>query len=712
MRNFLVGLVLSLVLGVGSAAWLWQRATLEIEALQGDLPKIDTAGTWRPKLKTRVLAADGRLLAEIFSENRELLPLSAMPKALLQATIASEDRRFYEHPGFSPLDIGRAALADLRNKRFTQGASTITQQLARDLYLSSERTLKRKVREALVAIELERRYSKQELLELYLNQINYGKGSYGCRTAARLYFGREPWELSVAQCAALSAIPRRPASYNLYDDPKGGLKRRNQVLEKLCEQGYLTRAAADQAKAEPFEVKPYATPQATTGLAPYFTAAAIKELVELVGEQKVYTGGLTVKTSVDLSLQAVADAAVRAAVARAEHDGATQGAAVLLDVRTGRILALCGGTDWARSQFNRATQAKRQPGSAFKPIVYAAAVDYGLKPTDTIADEPLVIKLGNGEEWKPKNYDDRWHGQVTLLQALTQSYNIPAVRLLQRVGISTAIGYAQRLGIKSPLRPVLPLALGACEVSLLELTSAYSAFAGGGARVEPTTLVEVTDSSGKLLWRHQPFAQSALSPTVAGTMVDMLREVMNTGTGKPASFGGPHGGKTGTTNDNRDAWFIGFTPELAAGVWLGDDQNKPMRSVFGGTVCGPAWRTLMQAAVKQRGGPGQWVAGGHDGSVTTTSGPAITIHGDGTSVTVMVCPTTGLLANPFCPHTESRTVPAEQAPRVKCALHTAAAPALRLDEPVLPTPPESPNESGKPEKPKPDEEGIKLTPAE
>ncbi len=700
MKNFLIGALVAVSLGLSSGFYAWNKAWSWLEGVRSDLPRIDEAGSYHPPTKTRILAADGTLLTEIYRENREYIALEQIPKALRQATIASEDRRFYRHIGVSPYDIARAAVANYRRRAVTQGASTITQQLARDLYLSNVRTMERKVKEALLALELEKRYTKDELLELYLNEINYGRGSYGVRTAARMYFGKEPADLTAGECAALAAIPRRPTSYNLYDDPKGAKKRRDEVLDRMVDDGYLSSSAARTAKAEELKPKPYSPPNFAPRAAPYYTTYAVRELCDLVGEEKVYTGGLTVKTCVRLDLQEVADDAVRNAVARASDQGATQGAAVLLDVRTGEILAMCGGIDSAKSQFNRATQARRQPGSAFKPFVYATALEHGFKPTDTITDKPLTVHLGPGDVWEPKNYDGVFRGQVTLTEALAKSINVPAVRLCQRVGVTNVIGLAQRMGVSSPLRPYLSLALGSSEVTLLELVSAYTAFPGMGNRVAPTTIAEVRDNTGKVIYRLQPKIQSVLNPRAADQMVGMLAEVMNSGTGQPASFGGPHGGKTGTTSENRDAWFVGFTPQFCAGVWLGDDHNQRMHSVYGGTVCGPAWRTLIRAAVKARGDIGTWARPWYAQQAPPSDAPVVNVEGDRVTVRLKVCADSGLLPGPGCRVVE-QTYDQGTQPTAHCMLHQEPAEDDKIDTRPVPGPSTNTDEPKAPDLPKP-----------
>ncbi len=691
-RTLLIGLGTSLGVGVGSGLYAFDCARREVAAIEQELPEVAEPGTYRPSSKTRILAADGTLLLELYRENREFVPLPEIPEHLVNATIAAEDRRFREHVGVSPRDIGRAALINVVRGRVAQGASTITQQLARDLYLTRRRQVRRKIGEAVLAVQIERRYSKDEILELYLNEINYGRALYGVRTAAMSYFGKLPRELTLAECAALAQIPQRPSANNLYDDPAGAVRRRNLILQAMVEQGSLTDRQRDAARREPLRVRPYQPADWTPRAAPYYTTWAVRELIDLLGEDRVYAGGLTVVTQLDLKLQTAAEDAVRAAVQRAAGRGATEGAAVLLDVRTGAVLAIVGGRRWAKSQFNRATQAKRQPGSAFKVFVYTAAIDRGYRPTDTIVDEPLVLDDGPDRKWRPTNYDHRWHGQVTLRQALAQSINIPAIKLLQKVGVQSVISYARRMGIRSALRPFPSLALGTSEVTLLELVSAYATLPNDGRRVEPTTIRTVTDATGKLLYRSLPDSTPVLTPQTAYVVTTMLREVMATGTGKPAAMPIPCAGKTGTTQNGRDAWFVGFTPEFAAGVWLGDDDNGHMRNVFGGTDCGPAWRRIVQAAVKQRGGGGQfptpnWM-GSTDPRGAAALGLQIEITGGREPRELLICPDSGLLARPDCPEPEKRRFAAGTEPKSRCPLHLPPTLPERVLTPEAPERPE------------------------
>ncbi|MCC7493339.1 MAG: PBP1A family penicillin-binding protein [Fimbriimonadaceae bacterium] len=704
MRTLLIGLLTACGVGIWSGHYAFEQGYAQLEAIRAELPKVDEPGSFRPPLKTRVVAADGTLLAELWRENRELVPLEQIPRHLINATIATEDQRFRQHIGVSPRDMLRAVVANYQAGEAVQGASTITQQLARELYLSRRRQVRRKIAEALLAIELERRYSKDEILELYLNQVNYGKGLYGVRTAAAGYFGKEPRALTLAECAALAAVPARPTSFHLFTDRAGATVRRDRVLREMQVQGYLTAPQRQAAAAQPLRVKTWQPPDFRPRRAPYYTTHAIREAITQVGEEAVYAGGLTITLELDLRLQATAEEAVADAVANNRGRGVSQGAGVLIDVRDGAVLALVGGLDWNRSQFNRATQAKRQPGSAFKLFVYTAAVDRGFRPTDRLHDGPLTIPDGR-KPWRPTNYDHRWHGDVTLQTALAQSINIPAVKLLQRLGPEVVIGYAQRLGITTPLRSVPSLALGTSEVTLLELTAAYGAFPAGGARLLPRCVRRIVDQTGRALYEPRIEPQAVLTPSTVTTMLGMLQEVMRSGTGRPAALTEALcGGKTGTTQDGRDAWFIGFTPAYVGGVWLGNDAYRPMRGIYGGTDCGPAWRRLMRAAVTQRGCPRafsepHWASGG-DPRDSRSLGYQIEITAESRRAEAQVCATTDLLATPYCPHRVKRSFEPGLAPTASCPLHQAppaSVPPPRPEPLRRPTVPPEPPASSAPE---------------
>jgi len=641
------------------------------------VPQMHAPGSYRPALKTKIYSSEGELLLEVFDENREFVPYQALPPPLVQATLALEDKRFYEHHGLDFRGIVRAFRENWRQRRWgVQGGSTITQQLARSLYLGYEKTLARKISEALLALQLERAYSKEEILELYLNQINYGHGAYGVYTAAKTYFNKRVQDLTLPEAALLVVLPRQPSRFSPFADPDGARQQRAMVLELMMGQGWITPRQALEAQRAPLGLVPPQPRRFQPRRAPYFALHALKELLEEFGEKQVLRGGLRVYTTLDLTLQETADRALQQALRRAARQGAQQGAVVLLDPHTGAIQALVGGGNFGESEFNRATQALRQPGSAFKVFVYTAAIDLGLQPTDVVQDEPLAIQLGPHQFWRPHNYDDRFHGPVTLTTALAQSINIPAIKLLQQVGVERAIQYAQILGIRSPLRPHLSLALGTSEVTLLDLTAAYGVFATGGRYVRPTTILKVVDERGTVIRRLAPRPRQVLKARTAQTMAWMLQQVIRQGTGRAADVGLPAGGKTGTTSAGRDAWFIGFTPNFAAGVWVGRDDNRPMRGVWGGNVCAPVWATVVKKAQERLGRVDPFPAP-EDLARAWSQEPAATAAVTVLSVQpvlVSLCPVTGKRATASCPEAQVRAFRPGTEPQETCDRHRPAAP--------------------------------------
>lgn len=674
VRLFLLGSGVGLLLAAGVCG----GAALRLRAFLQDLPNVEAPGQYRPPQKTKLFSRDGQLLLEVFRENREVLPLQQVSPYLIQATIALEDRRFYHHHGIDFRGILRALGVNWRAHRIRQGGSTLTQQVARNLYLTHRKTLARKILEMVLALKIERLYSKQEILEIYLNEVFYGHGAHGIRTAAQTYFGKEPGDLTLSESALLAALPRQPGLFSPYRDPREAKRKRAMVLRLMAEQGFITPLQAARAAHQPLALKPLQPPRWKPLRAPYFTTYALQQLMAQYGEDRVYREGLRVYTTLNLPLQAAADQALREELRRSASRRVTQGAIVVLDPHTGEILAMVGGRNF-QSQFNRATQARRQPGSAFKPFIYAAAILQGWKPTDTLQDRPFVLRQPPDRVWRPMNYDRRWHGRVTLRTALRDSINVATIRLLDQVGIPSVIQLARLMGIREPLQPYLSLALGASGVSLLNLTSAYGVFATSGWRCEPTALLQVTDQNGTVLDSFTPHRQHVLPTEVAWVMTNMLREVIQAGTGRNANIGLPAGGKTGTTNDGRDAWFIGFTPDFVAGVWVGNDDNTPMVGVWGGNVCAPIWAQVMKKAHALRGGVGSFPvpprSQPQSAPAEVASRPASeSVSGSPASpspelVRVLVCEESGCQPTEYCPHVRVESFPVGQEPSQICPLH-------------------------------------------
>jgi len=569
--SFLVGLLTGIV-AVGLAWFLWGS---ELKAVSAQID------SFRPKFTTRIYDARGRLVDEVFVENREFASFEEIPEILKKAFIASEDQHFYSHPGVDLTGIVRAFLANIERGWGAEGASTITQQLARNQFLELRKTFDRKIKEAMLAILLEKKYPKEKILEAYLNQIYFGHGAYGVKSAARVFFGKDLSELNLAECAMLTGIARSPYNFSPYIDFEAAQRQQRRVLERMQELGFITQKQKEEALATPIVL---AGLEKKHSPAPYFVDFVLKELLKLYDEEMVFGGGLKVYTTLDLDLQKKAKEALL--------ESGFQGAILCMDPATGFIKAMVGGRDYQESKFNRTYQAHRQPGSTFKPFIYTAAMDSGFTPSSVIVDEPITFPNG----WEPQNYDRRFRGEVTLREGLEESINIVGIKLLQEAGIDRVIEYARKMGIQSPLRKDLSLALGTSEVTLLELVRAYSAFANQGKIPQPVAILRVEDFDGKVIYSNSPSVRQAISPQTAYIMARLLEGVLLRGTGKRAYFGRPAGGKTGTTEDYVDAWFIGFSPQLVCGVFVGNDDRTPLGpSKTGGVVAAPIFKKVMEA---------------------------------------------------------------------------------------------------------------------
>jgi penicillin-binding protein 1A len=557
-------------------------------------------GEIRPAASSQIFDINGKLITTIHSvENRMPVSLNKIPKDLQNAFIATEDVRFYQHIGVDPRGIVRAAWATLTNRGITEGASTITQQLARNALLTQDRTLKRKIQEAVLAIQIERQYTKNEILEMYLNQIYFGQGAYGVEAAARVYFGKTVENLTLPECAMLAGLPQSPNYYSPFNNLKAAKERQAVVLDQMVKYDYISQAKANQARSE--EIKLSTRKPGSTGEAPYFVDYVSQLLIDKYGADAVYKEGLKVYTTLDLDMQRAAEKAMtQLPVSRTDAKGIKQpqGALVAIDPQNGYIKAMVGGR--GNDQFNRAVLAERQPGSAFKPFVYLAGIESGMTPATVIDDKP--ISFGS---YSPSNYDHKFRGPMTLRSALEQSINVVAVKVADKVGPDKVLYYAQQMGISTLVTqgPVndrnLALALGGLTrgVTPLELASAYGVLANNGVRVEPTAIIRVVDRSGKVLEQHQPRAKQVVNERSAYLLTDMMRGVLTHGTGAAANIGRPAAGKTGTTSDYKDAWFVGFTPDLAAAVWMGFDTGDYLNGITGGDIPAPIWHDFMMAAL-------------------------------------------------------------------------------------------------------------------
>ncbi len=592
LKLFLLSLMILLLLGI--SIFISYVMIVIKEA-----PPIDKWMELRPSETTFIYSSDNKILGKLYTENRIIVPLHKISPYLQKAVIVSEDEGFYSHSGISLRRIIGAIWNDILAlkdpNRNIQGGSTITQQVARLLFLSLERTIKRKIQEIYIAFKLEKYYTKQEILEMYLNLVYWGNGAYGAEAAAQTYFGKSAKDLFLEESALLAGILPAPEIYNPYKNPEKSKFRRDMVLKKLYNKGYISEKEFNRAYNFPLKVIPK---KSSSYNAPYFVDYVVKELIERFGKDTVYRGGLKVYTTIDLKLQKLAEDSLKKIISKYGKDyNVSQGALVSIEPSTGYIKAWVGGLDYSKSQFDRMSQAMRQPGSSFKPFVYLTALQRNFKPSDLIEERELSYKFNN-KIWKPKNYDEKLHGTVSLEDALKYSYNIATIILLEEIGVGDVIKNAKRMGIESELEPSLALALGTSVVTPLELTRAYTSLANGGFRITPIAILRVEDSKGNILLNNEPQLVPILDKDVVATLVKVMKEVILEGTGTRANIGRPCAGKTGTTDDYRDAWFIGFTPELCTGVWVGNDDYSKTKKVVGGFIPAMIWKEFMSNALK------------------------------------------------------------------------------------------------------------------
>jgi penicillin-binding protein 1A len=694
-------------------------------AYAGDLPQISALDDYTPNTITRVYAAGGQVIGEFATERRVIVKSEDISPKLYQAILSAEDAGFDRHFGISVSRIVITAAEDVVKRRLA-GASTLTQQLARKLFLNDEKTWERKVKEALLAIQIERRYTKREIFTLYCNQIYFGHGAYGVEAASRLYFNKRSKDLSLEEAALIAGIIQTPERQSPYVDVRRATRRRNYVLQRMAEEGYITQAVANAAMQKPVDVR--GQPTQEESIAPYFVEEVRKYLERKYGAKQLYENGLSVYTSLDADLQVAANRALDAGLrkfdkrrgfrkpgrnvldegrtveqfrsdrwerpiapgqvvpavvvsigtAAAKKGPAAQsgvplagrpvpvgaarlrvgryaadltragtawtnrggpadllragdlvdvrvldvdeaasalsvsleqtplvdGALLAVDNKTGQIRAMVGGLSFNRSKFNRATQAYRQLGSSFKPIVYTAAIDRGFTPTTILLDTPVSYSAGAGQPpYAPRDYDGKYEGAITLRRALEQSRNVPAVRTMDQIGPKQVVDYARKFGFQGPMEPYLSLALGAAEASLVELTAAYSVFPNQGVLMKPYQILKIVDRQGNLLEETRPQPRDAIRADTAYVMTSLMQGVVLRGTGAAAaSLEWPLGGKTGTTNDYTDAWFTGFDPNMTAGVWVGHDDKKPLGPAETGAMAAlPIWMDFMKTYIDVRG---------------------------------------------------------------------------------------------------------------
>jgi len=562
------------------------------------LPPIDNLRDFRPNIVTKFYSGDGEIIKTFTAYTYDKVELKDVPKDLINAIIATEDKNFYKHKGYDLFGIVRSSVQNVLAMHTVQGASTITQQLARILFLSNERTLIRKVKELEVATRIEKTIPKDKILEMYLNNVYLGAGSYGVAGASKTYFNKKLNQLTLPELALIAGLPQAPSVYNPYNNLELAKKRRNQVLKRMLTMKFISKE--DYEKAIDADIKLSDVPQLyTANKAPYFSDFVMKELEKLgFHETEVIHGGYKVITTLDSKAQEKANESILANMKAYGLTKKTQQAAVFsFSPIDGKILVYAGGKDYGESQYDRVTQAIRPPGSAFKPIVYATAMEKGFSPNDIVDDSPVTLY-----KWSPRNYGNKYRGKIPLYKALMVSSNVCAARVIREVGVHSVIQLARVLGITTPLEKDYTISLGSNGVKLFEFVRAYGAFANGGYVVEPYAIERVEDSRGRVLYRASGTKSShQLSSNTAAEMTAMMKTVITNGTGMGASIGKPAAGKTGTTDDYRDAYFVGYTPDIVTGVWVGDDNNKQMHGLTGGTIPAKIWKDVMTVATAKYG---------------------------------------------------------------------------------------------------------------
>ena len=608
----------------------------------GQCPAVEELDAYTPRQTSKLYAADGRFIAELGLERRTLVRLSDIPPVLRDAFLVIEDKRFYDHKGIDWLSVPGAMLNVIKTRSFSQGFSTITMQLAGNIFPERinrrERAgigaLTRKLKEIKVARAIEHKYPKDRILELYMNQIYLGNGAHGVETAAQRYFGKSAKELNLAEAATLAGLPKAPERYNPRKSPDRAVQRRNTVIAVMRAEGMISGADASLASAYPLRL---GTRSESGDVAPYFVEW-IRQLLDQQFGQQLYEQGLKVYTTLDLDLQSAAERALERQLRaiesgkygpyrhrsyeqylaaangvgerNAQNSPYLQGAFVAMDPRSGAVRAMVGGRDFDDSKFNRAVQATRQPGSTFKPIVYAAAVQNGRPPTYVLDDSPLTLPMAVGDTWSPQNYDGQFEGQIPLRRALYESRNVPAVRMGMELGEQTVIDMARKLGISTAIPAYPSIHIGAADVYPIELVAAYSVFSTLGMQARAGGIVRVENANGEVLWAPENVRVPALSPEESWLMVDMMKDVVRRGTAAGsvgAQFPYPAGGKTGTTNDGTDVWYIGYTTDLVAGVWIGLDKPEKIKAnAQGGQLAAPAWTAFMTEVYRRKPPPPDW----------------------------------------------------------------------------------------------------------
>ena len=563
-----------------------------------NLPDVRVLRNYLPSETSYIYDINGTLLSSLHDEaNREVVDLDEISPELKRAVLAIEDSYFYSHQGINPTSVGRAFLANFQAGSTVEGGSTVTMQLVKNLFLTPERSVSRKVAEAVLSLRLEQIFEKDQILEMYLNQVYWGHNTYGVETAAQSYFNKSAADLTLAEAAMMAGLIQAPEGYSPFVNYPLAKQRQATVLGRMRQLGWITEEEEAAAKAQPLLVGEVTSFRKS--VLPYVTEAVVQELEEVFGQEAVLKGGMRIQTTVDLKMQRMAEEIVQRNHAWVNgRVYADQMALVAIDPRTHFVKAMVGGVDYQASQFNRAVQAQRQPGSAFKPFVYYAAFASGRYTPDTVIQDSPVTYPDGYEYYSPKNYDGSFMGSIPIRKALELSRNVPAITIGQSIGIDRVIEIARLLGIESPMDPVISLPLGAVDLTPMEMAGAYATFASNGWHSDPTFIVQVTDSNGNILLDNTPKPQLILDPWATAALTDVLQGVIARGTGTRAQIGRPAAGKTGTTDSQRDVWFVGYVPQMATAVWVGNDNYAPMGSgATGGTLVAPVWRDFMQEAL-------------------------------------------------------------------------------------------------------------------
>jgi len=645
-----------IVIGVGMGSFIWGVILALMYGFGRTLPPTEFIEEYSPPVSTKLYDCNGNLIYEFYRERREPVPLDEISSHIIHALLVSEDRHFYEHTGVMPRSMVRAIWMNIRYKRPLRGTSTITQQLARLFFLYPEKSIIRKIREILMAWRLEKEFSKDEILEMYLNHIYFGNGLYGVEASSRGYFGKPAHDITPDEAATLIPIIRAPAEFDPYKHPDRVLHIRNRILDEMARFGYIEPKLADSLKQLPLHVRSPIRQQLGT----YFIEEVRRWFIKQFGSYLLYEGGVKIYTTLDTTIQRVIEeeAAKHMDYLYKTFDIEDDSlhplelAVVVLDPNTREVKALLGGRDFKRSQFNRATQARRQAGSAFKPFVWIAALERGYTASTIVEDKPISIPLVTGEIYSPTNYDSVYYGPITMRKAISLSRNLVAVRLGYEVGPDAVVDVAKRMGVRSPLMPVYSLALGTSGVTLLEMCNAYATIAAYGIHKAPIFVRKVVDRTGNVLFEARNDSVRAISTQVAYVMTSLLKSVVDEGTARSIryfGFKGEAAGKTGTTDNSTDAWFIGYTPRLLTGVWVGfDSLRKIANHAVGGNVAAPLWARIMKRIDT-------------DDTLKFTQPTGI--------VTRRICDESGKLATPYCKRTRDEVYIAGTEPHQYCDIH-------------------------------------------